>query len=127
MKLQVDASDVSRALELLSSRADALEDVDNAPVHLDDNRHCPHCGGARITRDGFTARRIIGLGFLTAIGCSLHWVLGGLLLSACVLIIVRSCGHRCEDCGHQWDFRRGFAIVPTAKLAPHDDDRGERH
>lgn len=115
IKLQVDAPEVDRAAALLRTRADV---DDTAPVHLDDNDHCPRCNSDRITRDGFTTRRIVGLVFLTAIGCSGHWILGGLLLSACVVAIVRSSGYRCDECGHAWDHRRGFAIVPTAKLAP---------
>lgn len=122
MKLQVDASDVSRAVERLASRsADLDNDVDpSADIH--NSGRCARCGSTHIARDGFTLRRVVGLAFLTAIALSSHWVLAGLLLSGCVLLILRSAGYRCEDCHNQWDIRRGFAIVPTARVAPARDD-----
>jgi hypothetical protein len=121
IKLQVDAADVPRATALLASRCDT--DHAESP-RLDDNDHCPRCNSTRITHDGFTPRRIFGLAFLTATACSLHWIVAGVLLSVCVVLIVRASGQRCEDCNNQWDIRRGFAIVPTARVAPvRDDDR----
>jgi len=112
IKLQVPAPQVERAAALLAGRVEL-----NDEPQLDDADRCPRCGSQWITRDGFTLRRIIGMGFLSATACSLHWVLGGLLLSACVIAIVRASGFRCEDCDHPWDARRGFAIVPTARVA----------